>query len=51
MVAERTSFDQNPDIWIDNYATEQAKLRDNIVSAQNLLSTVSIEYDLRYAVI
>ena len=47
VVEERTSFDQNPDIWIENYATEQAKLRDNIVSAQNLLSTVSIEYDLR----
>ena len=47
VVEERTSFDQNPDMWIENYAEEQTKLRDNIVNAQNLLPNVTIEYDFR----
>jgi magnesium chelatase subunit I len=47
VVEERTSFDQNPDLWIENYAEEQSKLRDNIVTAQNLLPDVGIKYDLR----
>jgi magnesium chelatase subunit I len=47
VVEERTSFDQNPELWIENYADEQSKLRDNIVSAQNLLADVVIDYELR----
>ena len=47
VVEERTSFDQNPELWIENYADEQSKLRDNIVSAQNLLADVIIDYELR----
>ena len=47
VVEERTSFDQNPMIWINNYEEKQQELRDRIVSAQKLLPTVQIDYDFR----
>jgi magnesium chelatase subunit I len=47
VVEERTSFDQNPMIWINNYEEKQQELRDRIVAAQKLLPTVQIDYDLR----
>jgi magnesium chelatase subunit I len=47
VVEERTSFDQNPMIWINNYEYKQQELRDRIVSAQKLLPTVKIDYHLR----
>ena len=47
VVEERTSFDQDPMIWINNYETKQQELRDRIVAAQKLLPTVEIDYDLR----
>ena len=47
VVEERTSFDQDPMIWINNYETKQQELRDRIVAAQKLLPTVQIDYDLR----
>jgi magnesium chelatase subunit I len=47
VVEERTSFDQNPIIWINNYEDKQQELRDRIVAAQKLLPTVKINYDLR----
>ena len=47
VVEERTSFDQDPMIWIDNYEEKQQELRDRIVAAQKLLPTVKIDYDLR----
>ena len=47
VVEERTSFDQDPMIWINNYEAKQQELRDRIVSAQKLLPTVQIDYDLR----
>ena len=47
VVEERTSFDQNPMIWINNYESKQQELRDKIVAAQKLLPTVQIDYDLR----
>ena len=47
VVEERTSFDQDPMVWIENYETEQQALRDRLVAAQNLLPTVELEYDLR----
>jgi len=47
VVEERTSFDQNPIVWIKNYETKQQELRDRIVAAQKLLPTVEIDYDLR----
>ncbi len=33
--------------WIKNYEEQQQELRDKIVSAQKLLTTVELEYDLR----
>ena len=47
VVEERTSFDQTPETWIENYAEQQQQLRDRIVGAQNLLSTVELDYNLR----
>jgi len=47
VVEERTSFDQTPEAWIENYADQQQELRDRIVDAQNLLSKVELSYDLR----
>jgi magnesium chelatase subunit I len=36
VVEERTSFDQNPMLWIENYESQQQELRDKIVSAQKI---------------
>jgi magnesium chelatase subunit I len=47
VVEERTSFDQNPIIWINNYEAKQQELRDKIVAAQKLLPTVQLDYTLR----
>jgi magnesium chelatase subunit I len=47
VVEERTSFDENPEIWAKNYENEQQKLREKIIAAQNLLPNVTIDYDLR----
>ena len=47
VVEERTSFDQTPMVWIENYEAQQQELRDKIVAAQQLLPTVEIDYDLR----
>jgi len=47
VVEERTSFDQTPMLWLENYETQQQELRDRIVAAQKLLPTVQLDYDLR----
>mmetsp|Transcript_9384 Transcript_9384/g.15064 ORF Transcript_9384/g.15064 Transcript_9384/m.15064 type:complete len:355 (+) Transcript_9384:1064-2128(+) len=47
VVEERTSFDQSPMIWIENYESQQQELRDRIVAAQKLLPKVEIDYNLR----
>lgn len=47
VVEERTSFDQTPMVWIENYEIEQQKLREKIIAAQTLLPKVEIEYELR----
>ena len=47
VVEERTSFDQEPMLWIENYEAQQQELRDKIVAAQKLLPSVEINYDLR----
>jgi len=47
VVEERTSFDQTPDIWVENYEKQQQELRKKIVDAQNLLSSVDLDYNLR----
>ena len=50
IVEERTSFDFNPQEWFNKYQTEQEKLAKEIVEAQEFLSGVSIDYDLRVKV-
>jgi magnesium chelatase subunit I len=47
VVEERTSFDQEPMLWIENYEAQQQELRDKIVAAQKLLPSVEIDYNLR----
>src|SRR6056300_1639333 len=47
VVEERTSFDQTPNVWLENYEAQQQELRDRIVSAQKLLPNVQMDYDLR----
>ena len=47
VVEERTSFDQNPIIWIENYEVQQQQLRDKIIAAQKLLPEIEIDYNLR----
>jgi len=50
IVEERTSFDFNPQEWFNKYQTEQEKLAKEIVEAQEFLSGVTIDYDLRVKV-
>jgi magnesium chelatase subunit I len=47
VVEERTSFDQTPTIWAENYKEKQQELRDQIIAAQQLLSSVKLNYDFR----
>eukprot|EP00525_Craspedostauros_australis_P006255 CAMPEP_0198120590 /NCGR_PEP_ID=MMETSP1442-20131203/29578_1 /TAXON_ID= /ORGANISM="Craspedostauros australis, Strain CCMP3328" /LENGTH=329 /DNA_ID=CAMNT_0043779259 /DNA_START=633 /DNA_END=1622 /DNA_ORIENTATION=- len=47
VVEERTSFDQTPMVWIENYESQQQELRDKIISAQRILPNVEIDYNLR----
>jgi len=47
VVEERTSFDQTPMVWIENYETQQQDLRDKIIAAQVLLPKVEIDYNFR----
>ena len=47
VVEERTSFDQTPEVWIENYAEQQQDLRNKIIQAQTLLPKVELDYDLR----
>ena len=47
IVEERTSFDLNPQKWIDKYETAQTSITKRIIDAQNILSKVEIDYDLR----
>jgi len=50
VVEERTSFDKNPTVWVENYQEKQQELRDRIVSAQKLLPDVELDYDLRVTI-
>ena len=47
VVEERTSFDQTPNVWLENYEEQQQVLRKRIVDAQKLLPEVELDYDLR----
>ena len=47
IVEERTSFDSNPYEWVEKYQTEQEKLKQEIIEAQERLNKVQIDDDLR----
>ena len=49
IVEERMSFDQSPKIWFDKYEKEQFNIQNRIITAQNLLSkvTISKEFQLK----
>jgi magnesium chelatase subunit I len=47
IVEERTSFDLNPQEWIDQYKDEQEAVTKRITDAQSLLPTMEIDYNLR----
>jgi magnesium chelatase subunit I len=35
VVEERTSFDQTPMVWIENYEAQQQELRDKLLQLKN----------------
>ena len=49
IVEERMSFDQSPKIWFEKYEKEQYEIQNRIITAQNLLSkvTISKEFQLK----
>ena len=47
VVEERTSFDLNPQEWIDKYEVEQEAVTTRITDAQKLLPGMTIDYELR----
>ena len=47
VVEERTSFDQTPMVWLENYEAQQQELRSRIVEAQTVLPNVQLDYSLR----
>lgn len=47
IVEQRTNFDQNPQQCIEDYQKTQNDLKQKIESAQLLLSSITIDYDLR----
>ena len=47
VVEERTSFDLNPQEWLDKYKEEQEAVTKRITDAQKLLPGMKIDYDLR----
>jgi magnesium chelatase subunit I len=47
IVEERSNFDQNPNISLNEHEEQQSELREKIVAAQNILSDVILSYELR----
>jgi len=47
IVEERTSFDRDPQQWISNYKEQQMELRQRLISAKNILSDVTMDYENR----
>jgi magnesium chelatase subunit I len=47
IVEQRSEFDSNPQAFDRQYANEQMALQEKIVSAQERLANVTIDYDLR----
>ncbi|WP_019507431.1 magnesium chelatase ATPase subunit I [Pleurocapsa sp. PCC 7319] len=47
IVEQRAEFDSNPNLFCDQYAEQQAAIQAKIVQAQQLLPSVTMDYDLR----
>ncbi len=47
IVDQRTEFDQNPQLFLETYRSQQEALQQQLVSAQELLPSVEIERNLR----
>jgi len=47
IVEERTSFDRDPQEWIDTYRDQQNELRESLISAKNILPDVKMDYENR----
>ncbi|GAA6619548.1 magnesium chelatase ATPase subunit I [Scytonema sp. NUACC26] len=47
IVEQRAEFDQNPPGFLEKYKSQQEELQQKIVNAQQLLPSVTIDYDLR----
>jgi magnesium chelatase subunit I len=47
IVEQRAEFDQNPQQFLETYQPQQEELQKKLVSAQELLPSVKIDYDLR----
>jgi magnesium chelatase subunit I len=47
IVEQRTDFDQNPQAFLEKYQPQQDELRQQLVTAQERLKDVELDYDLR----
>ena len=47
IVEERTSFDRDPQEWIDTYKDQQNELRERLIAAKNILPDVKMDYENR----
>ncbi len=47
IVEERTSFDRDPQEWIDTYKDQQNELRESLIAAKNILPDVKMDYENR----
>nr|QVY58317.1 Mg-protoporphyrin IX chelatase [Kappaphycus striatus] len=47
IVEQRSKFDSNPHLCLEEFQEEQNTLRNKIVEAQSILSQIIIDYDLR----
>lgn len=47
IVEERTGFDQNPQTFLEDHQVQQTALQEKIVEAQQALSKVSLDHELR----
>jgi magnesium chelatase subunit I len=47
IVEQRSDFDQNPQNFLEKYQPQQEELQQQLVTAQQLLSAVEMDYDLR----
>lgn len=47
IVEQRTEFDRDPQAFLQNHQAEQTELRQKLVTAQEQLKSVAIDYDLR----